>query len=67
MTNSPSFNTYGNSEPNLRDEAQEPELGPIEKSMRVSNLTEGLGVPEAGIKLSVDNDCNEEQQLDKEL
>jgi len=67
VTNSPSFNTYGNSEPNLRDEAQEPELEPIERSMRVSNLTEGLGVPEAGIRLSVDNDCNEEQQLDKEL
>ena len=61
MTNSPSFNTYGNSEPNLLDEAQGPELEPIESSMRVSNLTEGLGVPEAGIRLSVDTDCNEER------
>ena len=61
MTNSQSFNTYGNSEPNLLDEAQEPELEPIERSMRVSNLTEGLGVAENGIRLSVDTDCNEER------
>jgi hypothetical protein len=29
--------------------------------MSILNLTEGLGVTEDGIRLSVDSDCNEEQ------
>jgi len=32
---------------------------PIERTMKVLNLTEGLRVTEAVIRLSSDNDCNE--------
>jgi hypothetical protein len=45
--------------PNLLDENKEPE--PTERTMSVLNLTESLRVTEAGIKLSVESDCNEER------
>jgi len=42
-----------------REEAEEPEPGPKERTMTVSKLVEGLGLTEAGIRAFDDIDLNE--------
>jgi hypothetical protein len=47
--------------PKHLDGAQEPEPEPIGRTMRVLNLTKGLRVTEADIRLSVGCDSNEQR------
>jgi len=47
--------------PKLLDETDEPETDTIYRTMRILNLTEGLRVNDAGIRLSADSDCNEQR------
>jgi hypothetical protein len=45
---------------NVLNESEENVSEPIKRTMRVLNLTEGLRVSEAGIRLSAETDSNEE-------
>jgi hypothetical protein len=45
----------------LLDETREPEPDNIVRTMMVMNLPQSLRVSEAGIRLSVDGDCNEQR------
>jgi len=47
--------------PNLLDEAEEPETDTIYRTMRILNLNDGLRVTKAGMRLSADSDCNEQR------
>jgi hypothetical protein len=46
---------------NPLDKAVEPDPEPIERTMMVLNLTEGLRITEAGFRFSDYTDCNEER------
>jgi len=48
-------------DPKLLDETDEPETDAIYRTMRILNLTEGLRVTDAGIRLFADSDCNEQR------
>jgi hypothetical protein len=43
------------------DESEEPESEPVERTMIVLKLSEGLRVNKAGFRLSVDTYCNEQR------
>ena len=45
----------------LLDETEELETDTIYRTMRILNLTEGLRVTEAPMRLSADSDCNEQR------
>jgi hypothetical protein len=47
--------------PNLLDEAEEPEIDSIYRPMRILNFTDGLRETKPGIRLSVDRGCNEKR------
>ena len=48
-------------------EEPEPEPEPKERTLTVLKLTAGHGLAQVGIKVSEDNDWNEQQKLDEEL
>ena len=48
-------------------EVPEPEPEPKERTVTVLKLITGHGLDQVGIKVSEDNDWNEDQKLDKEL
>ena len=55
------FNTCGISESKINDVTEGPETDTIYRTMRILNLSEGLRVTEAGIRLFADSDCNEQR------
>jgi hypothetical protein len=61
VTKSAFLTPCGNSEPKTSSENQETQPEPIESTVRVLNLTEGLRVIGASIRLSADSDTNKQR------
>jgi hypothetical protein len=55
-------NLFENQKQNTLEEAEEPEPGPQDRTVTVSELTEGLGFKDTGIRVFEDIDSNEQRR-----